>query len=319
VSFQFRTSINPSIENPMAGESLPEGFCPDYFFLKFQCTAHKAAQWKRMPCKRRSCPICGPKIRLEQQQRIAYGIRKLWPAALLVLTFKAVEDGNTCYLHGRQAPVADCLTCKTWATSQLARFVAKLRRRLTDLEYVATYEQHKSGVLHINLVVARWDRIPLPELLRLWGRRLSSSWVVDDVQASAEIHKRRVEKSPDGLGAYLVKIAQQVERGRSISFSKGWPEVPQETAEFEGEITASLPEGGETVQMFLAGQAGWIREDAPGMFYNALDTPEPCDCFRLKPTTREHDGQMLPPSLNHWTKPWLDAPKRYKPGRGALS
>jgi len=203
-------------------------YCPTPVLLKGRCDEHGQIRYRWARCGRRECPSCGPEKRRIQARRIAHGISKNWPAALVVLTFRpneAPDDGPVTEEH------------KAYAVRQVGRFIEKLRRLLPNLEYCQTWELHESSALHVNLVLAPWDRVPQAVLEALWGgRRLSVSWVIDERQAANEAHKRRRDKSPDGLGAYLTKISQAVERGRSISFSRGWPKLPKPSRETVGKL-----------------------------------------------------------------------------------
>ena len=73
--------------------------------------------------------------------------------------------------------------------------------------------------------------------------RLSVEWVIDESQMASEVHKSKQSLSPDGLSKYLVKLSQAVDVGRSISFSRGWPKLPETGTKFQGEISAALGRG----------------------------------------------------------------------------
>ena len=227
-------------------------------WLRGVCKAgHDKPVYLKVPCKRRSCEVCGPIGRYRIAQRIAYGVRQLWPAALQVLTFE--RD-----------------VTKVEAGRRLARYVRRLREGNPGLEYAATYELTEKGRLHINLLVARWRHVPQAILEKWWGARLWVSWVKDEGAAGRESAK---SYSPESLAAYMNKLSQVVQEGRRVSYSKGWPKLP-EPEELEG-VTWEKLEAGEVVHVELLVRQGWLREVRPGMFMWAGDKlePEPCACF----------------------------------------
>jgi len=175
----------------------------------------------RKRAKKDYCPL----RRERMAQRIAYGLRilgaceegdsaKSLRAAWFVLTWK--DQTMTEYR-------------KPEAVKAVSMFLAKLRRGdkrrgrvgQVDLQYAATWETTKAGVLHCNLMVAPWVYVNQKELQRLWGHGIL--WV-ERVQDDRDAGKEAAAAyNPEGLARYTAKLESSVASGRAVGFSKGWP------------------------------------------------------------------------------------------------
>ncbi|KKM85767.1 hypothetical protein LCGC14_1285820, partial [marine sediment metagenome] len=182
-----------------------ESYCPNATVVEGVCDEHNNTRWVLAPCKNRRCEHCGPVGRFKIAQRIALGVRTLWPCSWQVLTF--AEDIS-----------------KKDAVRKLSKFIRWLRTEIPGLQYAATYELTKRGRLHINLIVGPWSRIEQQKLQRIWGHRLWIQWVKEERSLAREVAK---SYSPESLGNYLSKLEQAVPTDRRVSFSKDWPKLPK--------------------------------------------------------------------------------------------
>lgn len=236
--------------------------CPNARWMRGECDGHGNERWVLVPCGRRSCERCGPLGRWWIASKIAWGIRECerqgGRAAWIVLTWPWDVDKGT-------------------AVRQVNRFMAKLRRRLGRLEVAKTWEVTKRQRLHCNLIVLDWGWIGQRELQRLWGARLWVAWVRDDGAVGRETAKAY---SPESLGNYVSKLEQSVQDKRRVSFSKGWPRLPQGGIEREGAITWRVPGQDEVAIWIVERDKGWWAEVRPGEWASALG--EGCTCFDLR-------------------------------------
>jgi len=220
------------------------------------CEDHSDVRWIQVSCKERNCPICGPVGRSKIAERILAGVRMYWPCAWLVLTFD----------HDVEKKVA---------VRKLGAFVKWLRTRrgMSDAQYAATYELTAKGRLHINLLFGRWEWVPWPELLKRWGARLSVEMVQDEGAIGAEAAK--------SLGGYLSKLEQAVPEDRRVSFSKGWPPLP-EHARRKGRIMC-YPPSADNLEDFLGRlESGGMVEIAPGEYTYPGGGHSGCNCFQFE-------------------------------------
>jgi len=240
--------------------------------------------------------------------------------AVLVGTF--LKDESKCELHRGGKVWAECRSCKKYAVRQVEYFMRKLRRLMPGLAYSVTWEKHKSGVLHYNLVVGPWDNLPREAVGALWGRRIKPSWVRDEEQLANEVVKRdrgRTRKSVEGLAAYNVKISQQVQHGRQVGFSGNWPKMPKAEAHYEGEVTTHWLDDEsrkQAAQLPNDLRLGWAVEDAPGIYANLgmmglSSADDLCKCFHTKMDETLWATAFEPVHRwQHWQEPWKDSPKR---------
>lgn len=210
--------------------------CSDPRLILGEC-GHGAKRYRLVPCGRRNCEACGAIGRRRIAERIAYGVRQLWPCAWLVLTFPGVDAENPSW--------------KKVAVKRLSGFVRALRNKLgVRLEYAATYELTKRGRLHVNLIIGPWNHIDQPVLCGLWGARVWVEWVKDAGAIGREAAK---SYSVEALSGYLAKLEQAVPRewGRRCSFSKRWPKLPVEGLPRLGEITWRYASAEDRIEFYV--------------------------------------------------------------------
>lgn len=253
--------------------TLGDGFhCPDPVWFKGACVEHGVRGWCIHPCKVRTCDVCGPLGRQRIADRIAFGIRWIearegW-CAWQVLTYSEDVDRKT-------------------TRTKLAAYIRWLRKRSgVHLEYAATYEVTGRGRLHINLVMGPWKHIPQAELQEKWG---SIVWVerVNGGQAMG----REVAKpgSPDSLARYLAKVDQAVDEGRRVSYSEGWPVLPEPPKlERKGEVVyrplTTKEDFADLDAMFEINASGGLVEGLPGEYHyrDQLEKHPECHCYEPK-------------------------------------
>ncbi len=303
--------------------------------LRSRCGDHRQERISYVGCGGiRTCNPCHDAARRADQARIAFGIRRLWPAAMTVLSFKSNESGCTLG-HGGGMVMADCVgkgSCKEYANRQKAVYERKLRQAQAirgredgdgssgRLEFFSTFEKHKSGALHINHGTAPWTAVPQAVMEKMWGRRVHVNWVVDAPRASREAHKFR-RTTPDDLAVYVTKVSQTVAAGRSISFSKGWPKIPPlPKPELEGNVHFDgwdePPSLAAIARLEVSEENGMVVEDPvnPNFCVDLLSlSPDdsPCTCWRPLFDKMAWDRMITAhqwfPRVRHPLQPWLDA------------
>ena len=254
--------------------------CPDSQWIKGQC-AHGTTRWVKMPCKKRTCPVCGKLRKQLIAARIANGVEVLGGkdgAGWVVLTFawdipkwKAVRLGN-----------------------QFVAWVKLYCRRHFGFkpEVCKVWEVMARGWLHINIVFAPWHYIAKAVLQEKW--QSYGGGVVWVKRVGAEIGVEAAKASRQMIGNYMAKLDQMVLYGRGVSYSKGWPKLPRASAvPRRGEIHWSFVDAGseEGIMHWYDTQLGHWKEVAPGEW--ASSEPEPCDCFEFRPSLlRRAKGMM---------------------------
>lgn len=208
----------------MVYEEKLEGECPDANWLMGQ-SREGDIRWSRTGCKRRGCPVCGGKRKRKIAFRIGLGIRMLGRgegAGWVVGTFaKDLE--------------------KPEAVKILGKFMRRVRKESgVKVEYAVTWELHKKGGLHVNILMIPWVYVPHKVLVKWWVRyggrkRLSIKRVGAGIGVEAAKAKREARK----YGNYVAKFDQMVREGRGVSYSKGWPKLPEQgpVLERKGEVT----------------------------------------------------------------------------------
>ncbi len=292
-------SLVPTTHNSPR-EHNSEDYCPAARMVDGGCDEHGQRRWVLVPCKRRSCDVCGPNGRYRIAKRIAWGVREM-PCR------SCGHKMDGCWAHGQRRGIVDC-SCKgmilsaAWmvltfaneiaeqsewkpkAVKKLEKFIAWLRgsKGLSDLQYFATYELTKRGRLHINLVLGPWKEIPQAELQDRWGARVSVAWVRDDAAIANETAK---SYSPESLGTYLAKLKQSVpeEWGRRYSCSKDWPKLPP-YAQRRGAITwiQEWDQPASILTKFLIERDQGLWEEVRIGEWARKGAPR-CDCFDLVP------------------------------------
>ncbi len=234
--------------------------CPDARWVKGQCEDHHQVHWLLVPCKARDCETCGPIGRYKIAQRIALGVRELWPASWQVLTF--AQDIE-----------------KKDAVRKLASYVKWLRSTPGNagMQYVATYELTHRDRLHINLICAPWTRVEQNTLQEKWGAIVWVSWVKDDTRMANEAAKNY---SPESLSGYLSKLEQAVPTDRRVSYSKGWPKMPDKEKN-PHKIRWTQVSFEEQLSAWSLLKSGLMQEVVPGEYRISptFTDSTPCDCF----------------------------------------
>lgn len=276
-----RPSLVSTTDNSADAE--PSGckpnYCPSARFVRGYCAEHGNVHWLLVPCRRRSCDICGPVSRYKIACRIAYGVRKLWPAAWIVLTFDHEVD-------------------KVTAIRKMAAFIRSIRKLPghENTEYAATYELTRAGRLHINLIVAPWRSIPQRLLSDKWGARLWIEWVKNDESLGVEA---AAAYTPEALGGYIAKLDQAVREGKRVTYSKRWPQLPDPAPTRHKIIYEHLSDD-DQLRVWALLRRGWLTEVSPGVYRLARSRPgrTPCDCFDRQlalPSASDPPPQGKPP------------------------
>ena len=164
------------------------------------------------------------------------------------------------------------------------KFIRWLRQRLGyKVEYVAVWEVHQSGRLHLNLVLAPWRYIDQGELSDAW-QRYGGGKVVWIERVGFGIGKE-VAKTRQKIANYVAKFDQMVKSGRGVNYSKGWPKLPdrpnpKRKGKIEWRYVSDLDAEAEVFEYEL--ERGYWIEVAPneyGFIY------EECDCFEYEDTS----------------------------------
>lgn len=191
-------------------------FCQQGLWVRGECP-HKTKRWVKIPCKKRTCPVCGKKRLKRMAYRISYGLDML-------------GGGSGGWFVGTWSRDID----KKSAVKTVGKFVRWLRKGDKDgyvgqpgLEYSSTWEETRRGRLHINLVLAPWVYIPQKLLSEKW-RRFGGGRVVWIGRVDSKIGVE-VSKSAGSVPGYISKWDQMVLSGRGQGYSKGWPKLANNT------------------------------------------------------------------------------------------
>lgn len=283
ISHQYRLAA-------LDGFQSAQGDCPHSTWIPGSCTNHGSVRWSLKPCKRRTCPVCGPRRRREHAERIAWGVRSGMMIedkqyAWLVLTFSepwAVEP-----------------QFKSEAVRRMGAFIKWLRQQgMPDMQYVSTFELTTADKrLHINLVCGDWKWIPHWKLRARWGARVSVEYVKDEAgDIGAEL---TANYSPEGLGGYLSKLEQMVpeEWGRHVSFSQGWPSTPTtHKPERVGEVEWTFPTVDRLQGLSLAFEQGLMVVTSEGEygFQSQIDRIPECHCWEWRSARAARLARLVP-------------------------
>jgi hypothetical protein len=148
-------------------------------------------------------------------------------------------------------------------------------------EWAKTWELQKNGRLHLNLVMSPWHYIPQKVLAAKWHSLGGGpiAWVERvGVGIGVEAAKSRLK-----LGNYIAKFDQMVLSGRGVSYSKGWPKLPDSVCsprqgEIHWEFVGSMTEG-SILHWYETELGHWI-EFTPGEWVSP--DAECCNCFDFK-------------------------------------
>jgi len=200
----------PSQKAPKARES-----CPDAGSMRGRCE-HGTTRWLKLSCKRRGCPVCGETRRRLISWRIQQGLEIL-----------AGVKGGAWFVGTWDHDVS-----KVSARRTVARFIRWLRKRLGHFEYASTWERTKRGWLHVNVIIAPWSFVPQATLSWAWQRFGGGPRVwVERVQGSIGFEVAKVSQRQ--IANYVAKWDQQVQTGRGVTYSRGWPKLPDLPAKVE--------------------------------------------------------------------------------------
>jgi len=284
VSHQYRLA-------PLDGFQSEQGDCPHSTWIPGKCREHGSIRWGLKPCKRRDCPVCGPKRRREHAERIAWGVRSGMMIhdrqyAWLVLTFAD--------------PWAAQPRFKPEAVRRMGAFIKWLRKQgMPDLEYASTFELTTEGRrLHINLVCGDWKWIPHWKLRARWGARVSVEYVRDDRgDIGTEL---TANYSPEGLGGYLSKLDQMVPEdwGRHVTFSHGWPKTPEtHRPQRVGAIEWETATHDRLQGLSLAFESGLLAITTEGeyAFTSQLERIPHCRCWEWQSAKTARLAKLVPP------------------------
>lgn len=258
-------------------QSLPS--CPDGGWLKGVCEEHATIRWVKMSCKRRTCPVCGQARRSRIAWRIAEGISalggegKLGGAGWFVGTFDRPIDK------------AEAVRISNQFVQWLNRFIGRTFKY--KAEWAKVWERHRSGRLHLNLIISPWRYIPHSLLKCKWhtfGGGIKT-WVTRVGRGvGAEAAKSRCR-----VGDYFGKLEQMVLTGRGVSYSKGFPMLPKLTqvprrGEIDWRFIGNFAQ--ESIEHWYDVEMGYWQETSPGE-WRTVDV-ELCDCFEFKSTPLRH-------------------------------
>ena len=237
--------------------------CPSAGMLKGRCK-HGTVRWIFLPCKRRDCPVCGERRKKRIASRIKYGIEQLGGA-----------DGAGWFVGTFAKDIE-----KPAAVRVVGKMVRCLRKRAgVQLEYACTWEVTEAGRLHVNLIIAPWSYVPQSILSEAWQRFGGGKRVwVQRVGASIGNETAKVGRAK--IANYVAKFDQMVRSGRGVTYSKGWPKIPDEERQHRhGDIAWYWVGCLEPEYEQFRGEYGlrYWREVAPGEFAFAFG--EDCDCF----------------------------------------
>ena len=249
---------NSSNTSPEPNARLP--FCPDARYMRAFCYEHGTTRYVPTPCKKRSCPYCGPLGRYKIASRIALGVRHFWPCAWHVLTF--AED-----------------VTKLRSGRRLSNYIKQLRKLQPGLQYAATYELTTNHRIHINLLIGPWQNVPQAQLQLIWGAIMWVEWVKDDLSIARETTKA---ENPDSLSNYVSKLEQCIPYGRRVSYSKGWPKLPPPEVRTPDFISWTPIRYDDEWQLFHEMRYGQLLRLPCGDYVPApasIDDKTWCDCF----------------------------------------
>lgn len=236
-----------------------------------------------MSCKRRGCEVCREMRRLNIAARVSYGLERLGGegkqggGAWQVLTFDRAIDKRT----------------QNRISNQFIQWLKRYMKRVhnLDIEWVKVWERHRSGRLHLNLLISPWRYIPQGLLARKWhtlGGGLTT-WVERVGRGSGAVARASRYK----VGLYFGKYDQMVLAGKGFTYSKGWPRIPVDHHRRCGVIKWSYV-GNVSVEGILhwyeTELGNWV-EVAAGE-YAEPGAPK-CGCFEFLPSAASSARRMM--------------------------
>lgn len=249
--------------------------CPDAGWLLGRCE-HGTERWIKLRCKRRTCPVCGEERKHRVSWRIQLGIESL------------SGDQGAGWFVGTFAEDIE----KTQAVRTVAKFIKWLRKSQPQLQYASTWELTMEGRLHVNLVMAPWSYVRQKDLSRAWQRYSGGPVVwVERVGAAGRVGNEVAKVGRRKIGNYVAKWDQMVKDGRGVTFSQGWPALPESLGQSHryGEIAWRFVGRFEAQDIMFdyERQIGVWNEVAPGEFASAYG--EECHCFDYVDPKRRPD------------------------------
>jgi len=251
--------------------------CPSAGWLRGECQ-HGTVRWIKLSCKRRDCPVCG----LHRKHRIAWRIRI------------GVEELGRSAGAGWFVGTFDRDITKKKAVKTVGKMIRRLRKDTgIHFEYASTWELTKRGRLHVNIIMAPWIYIPQSKLSELWhryggGRRV---WIE---RVGVEVANETAKDGREKIGNYVAKWEQMVLTGRGVTYSRGWPKLPDNPrAGRRGMIAWIWIPAADDPEDKPNDYLGYWEEVSPGEYTTVLI--EPCDCFHLGPGKEDVAELVRPP------------------------
>lgn len=209
ITQQNLQTIQPPDQKAQDTNEPDQAYCDQSVLVRGVCGCkEKTEHWLILPCKRRTCPICGKARRRRIAQRICQGIEAQGSAGYFVGTWNRDTPKKEAVLTGQ-------------------KFIRWLRTKggqSRSMEYASTWETTRRGRLHLNLVLAPWNYIPQKVLSERWQRYGGGRvvWIQRvDATIAAEVAK---------VSNYFAKNEQMVLTGRGACYSEGWPKLAKPQA-----------------------------------------------------------------------------------------
>lgn len=214
----------------------------------------------RARCKRYSCPRCGPRKLRQARSRIAEIATELGLTRFVTLTLDPKKlTGVQGAERGEKTAVSIPYLRKTWAKMR----VLLGRRYGKKLKFVAVLELHRSGIVHLHVLVGRY--IPQPWIKAAWqsvgGGEIVFIEQVDVHRVSAYLSKylSKMQALPDGVRRFshsnglALWEKQKTPSGwewknDSIEFQRQWQELDHD---IEGERYEEDVGGGRVLEFFV--------------------------------------------------------------------
>lgn len=247
--------------------------CPDGGWIRGVCQ-HGATRWIKMSCKRRTCLACAEVRKWRIAARISAG--------MLLLAGEGTKEAGAGWMVGTFAwniPKAEAVKVSNQFVQYLTRFFKRVHK--LAVSWVKVWEEHRSGRLHLNLLVSPWRFVPKELLTRKW--HTFGGGTNFKVYRVGKGEPRQASASRWKCGIYFGKYDQMVEHGRGIAYSKNWPKLRE---------PLQSPRIGEIVWQFVGNYSvdgiehwydhelgRWV-EVAEGE-YKCIDG-ETCDCFEFR-------------------------------------
>lgn len=303
--------VSPSVIQPKTSQKAQ---CDQPIFRRGICE-HGTIRWNVIPCRRRTCPVCGAERRRKAARRIRDGVAALG------------GDEKTAYWVGtfQGSP------SKAKANRVLQKWLRWLRRDLgIPVQYAVVWEVQKRGALHCNVILSPWTYVSWRHLFPAWKRfgGGSHNWIDgyqettpgEAVKTSRPRHASNSQEKPgpqpkptpppgkgpkpDGepepnLPWYLTKLEQMAYDGRAINYSRAWPKISKlPPPKRQGSIIwQKFRQEADQVKVFLSEcQLGLWRADESGDWRAYIG--EDCYCFKLRSGENPGPAPGAPPQVN---------------------